>query len=374
MPSAAAEPHPAPPSASTPPATAPGAPPRRCGGPRPPPPAAPTSSPRRSPPDAAPEAERAPPLKVEVFRRAWMAAFAKDAADVRGRALSRERGRAPRPARPGPRGRRPVHRRARDRGAPRPPGRDRGAGRGGLARLPRLLPAELPLPVRRLVHAGERPALRGAGRGAVRRLGGTDAAARAVAAGQGVARTRPARPAAGGRRLRLRRLPDRPARRLSRGRRCSGWTSPSPYLEEARRRSGAPPVQAAAERLPFADASLDAVTCVYLFHELPPKVRVAVAAEFARVLKPGGLSGLRRLDPGGRTRPELALPLARFPAQFHEPFYESYQETTCRRCSARGAAAGWRGHGLPDQSAAVRAEQVTSLRPCAAGRGLPRLR
>jgi len=31
------------------------------------------------------------------------------------------------------------------------------------------------------------------------------------------------------------------------------------------------------------------VLCVYLFHELPPAVRRAAAAEMARVLKPGGL-------------------------------------------------------------------------------------
>ena len=98
------------------------------------------------------------------------------------------------------------------------------------------------------------------------------------------------------------------------------------YLGEARRRSGAATVQAAAERLPFADASLDAITCVYLFHELPPRVRVEVAAEFARVLKPGGLlafaDSLQASD-----APELARPLEAFPALFHEPFYASYQST-----------------------------------------------
>ena len=42
------------------------------------------------------------------------------------------------------------------------------------------------------------------------------------------------------------------------------------------------------------------MTGVYLFHELPPKVRAAVAAEIARVLKPGGLFALRRLHPAVR--------------------------------------------------------------------------
>ena len=98
------------------------------------------------------------------------------------------------------------------------------------------------------------------------------------------------------------------------------------YLAEAERRSGAPGVQAAAERLPFADASLDALTCVYLFHELPPRVRSEVAAEFARVLKPGGVlafaDSLQASD-----APELARPLESFPVYFHEPYYRSYQDT-----------------------------------------------
>jgi SAM-dependent methyltransferase len=43
-----------------------------------------------------------------------------------------------------------------------------------------------------------------------------------------------------------------------------------------------------AEAMPFADASFDVVTSIYLFHEIPPEVRRTVAAEFARILKPGG--------------------------------------------------------------------------------------
>ena len=41
----------------------------------------------------------------------------------------------------------------------------------------------------------------------------------------------------------------------------------------------------------FSDRGEDCaqVTCVYLFHELPAGVRRAVAAEMARVLRPGGL-------------------------------------------------------------------------------------
>ena len=99
------------------------------------------------------------------------------------------------------------------------------------------------------------------------------------------------------------------------------------YLAQARRRSGVEAaVQANAERLPFADASLDAVTCIYLFHELPPKVRPVVAAEIARVLKPGGVlafaDSVQPID-----EPELARLLEVFPAFFHEPYYATYSET-----------------------------------------------
>jgi len=107
----------------------------------------------------------------------------------------------------------------------------------------------------------------------------------------------------------------------------SGVDLSAAYLGEARRRSGVRALaQAAAERLPFADASLDAVTCIYLFHELPPRVRPRVAAEIARVLKPDGVLALadsvQRED-----EPELTRMLEAFPAFFHEPYYGSYLET-----------------------------------------------
>lgn len=100
----------------------------------------------------------------------------------------------------------------------------------------------------------------------------------------------------------------------------------STYLAEARSRSGASGVQALAEKLPFADASLDGLTCVYLFHELPPKIRPLVAAEMARALKPGGVLAFADAIQADRA-PELARPLAAFPAFFHEPYFDSYQAT-----------------------------------------------
>lgn len=97
------------------------------------------------------------------------------------------------------------------------------------------------------------------------------------------------------------------------------------YLAAARSRSGRGGVQANAEALPFADASLDAVTCVYLFHELPPRVRPVVAAEIARVLKPGGvLAFADSVQPADE--PDLSRLLEAFPAYFHEPYYSTYAQ------------------------------------------------
>jgi len=101
----------------------------------------------------------------------------------------------------------------------------------------------------------------------------------------------------------------------------------APYLAAARRvlRENARLrlMVAPGEALPFADASQDIVTCVFLFHELPAGVRAAVAGEMARVLKPGGraivLDSLQRGD-----RPDWDGLLDLFPHHFHEPYYASY--------------------------------------------------
>jgi ubiquinone/menaquinone biosynthesis C-methylase UbiE len=78
-----------------------------------------------------------------------------------------------------------------------------------------------------------------------------------------------------------------------------------------------------AERLPFLDGHFDAVTCIYLLHELPTDVRRRVLAEMARVVRPGGLVVLGdSAQPGDA--PDLAEVLEQFPRHYHEPYYLSY--------------------------------------------------
>src|SRR5690606_36947516 len=80
---------------------------------------------------------------------------------------------------------------------------------------------------------------------------------------------------------------------------------------------------AIAEALPFEDASFDIVSAIYLFHELPPEVRRTVAAEFSRVLKPGGLLVFMDSLQVGDTEVYDGL-LEAFPERFHEPYYAGY--------------------------------------------------
>jgi ubiquinone/menaquinone biosynthesis C-methylase UbiE len=79
------------------------------------------------------------------------------------------------------------------------------------------------------------------------------------------------------------------------------------------------------EAIPVPDASQDAVTSIFMFHELPPKVRRTVFGEFARVLKPGGrlvvVDSLQRGD-----EPAYDGMLELFPQNFHEPYYAGYIE------------------------------------------------
>lgn len=101
----------------------------------------------------------------------------------------------------------------------------------------------------------------------------------------------------------------------------------APYLAVARRRLAAwsrvTLAAANAEALPLADASVDIVTCVYLFHELPHRARQRVAGEIRRVLKPGGrVICVDSLQTGDE--PDYDAMLDWFPVAFHEPYYASY--------------------------------------------------
>jgi ubiquinone/menaquinone biosynthesis C-methylase UbiE len=79
----------------------------------------------------------------------------------------------------------------------------------------------------------------------------------------------------------------------------------------------------AAEAMPIEDASLDMVVSIFLFHELPHKVRGQVISEVHRVLKPGGLFILADSAQFG-DYPELDGLLEYFPHGFHEPYYKDY--------------------------------------------------
>ena len=78
-----------------------------------------------------------------------------------------------------------------------------------------------------------------------------------------------------------------------------------------------------AEALPFPDGYFDAVSCVFLFHELPKRARRKVMSEMARVVRPGGTvvvcDSTQMADSA-----ELRVVLESFPQTYHEPYYKSY--------------------------------------------------
>src|SRR5947208_8493344 len=99
------------------------------------------------------------------------------------------------------------------------------------------------------------------------------------------------------------------------------------YIAEARRhlrRWGWLDLMVAnAEAIPLADESQDAVTSIFMFHELPRKVRRTIFRESARVLKGGGrLIVLDSLQIGDEPSYDGMLEL--FPQNYHEPYYDSY--------------------------------------------------
>ncbi len=91
-----------------------------------------------------------------------------------------------------------------------------------------------------------------------------------------------------------------------------------------------------AEEMPFANSSMQALTCVYLFHELPPKARQNVIDDCLRVLEPGGIlviaDSIQKTD-----SPQFAKVLEDFPKVFHEPYYKDYiNDDISERLSSSG--------------------------------------
>ena len=78
-----------------------------------------------------------------------------------------------------------------------------------------------------------------------------------------------------------------------------------------------------AEELSFKNESLQGVTCVFLFHELPRKARQNVINECFRVLQPGGIfvlaDSIQMSD-----SPMFKDVMDNFHKVFHEPFYYDY--------------------------------------------------
>ena len=82
-------------------------------------------------------------------------------------------------------------------------------------------------------------------------------------------------------------------------------------------------IQANGEELPYLENYFHAVTCVFLFHELPPQARQNVIDQAFRVVKPGGTfvicDSVQVSD-----SPDLALIMEGFSDTFHEPYYRHY--------------------------------------------------
>lgn len=119
----------------------------------------------------------------------------------------------------------------------------------------------------------------------------------------------------------------RDARRAYPAMQLTGLDLSEAYIKEAERHMGrlrpARFLTANAEEIPLEDASQDIVTCIFLYHELPPEVRRVVTREISRVLKPGGLlvftDSLQMGD-----KPNWDGLLEAFPVRFHEPYYRSF--------------------------------------------------
>src|SRR6185369_682700 len=105
-----------------------------------------------------------------------------------------------------------------------------------------------------------------------------------------------------------------------------GLDMSGPYLEAARKLLAGTDTSLIAdnaEAMPLADAQFDAVTSVFLFHELPSDTRRRVMREAWRVLAPGGrfvVSDSAQLADSRELEPALSA----FSAAYHEPYYRGY--------------------------------------------------
>ena len=122
---------------------------------------------------------------------------------------------------------------------------------------------------------------------------------------------------------------ERPSRSIS-----PSPISPAPANAPRRWARRLETLAAPAEKIPLPDASVDVVTSIYLFHELPPKIRAAAASEIARVLKPGGLFVFADSIQYGDA-PEFDGLLDVFPDLLHEPYYTSYAKTDLKQLFAK---------------------------------------
>jgi SAM-dependent methyltransferase len=108
---------------------------------------------------------------------------------------------------------------------------------------------------------------------------------------------------------------------------AAGLDLSPPYADAARKRLArwrqADIAIGALEQAPFADASFDSASCVYLFHELPPRVRRDGARELARMIRPGGVLVLADALQWGDAC-DLDQMLEYFPHSFHEPYFASW--------------------------------------------------
>ncbi len=101
------------------------------------------------------------------------------------------------------------------------------------------------------------------------------------------------------------------------------------YLRQANRWLGELPgelpqlVQGNGEAMPFADGTFQALTCVFLLHELPGEARQNVLNDCFRLLEPGGVlvlaDSIQLAD-----SPQFQPVMDNFRRGFHEPYYRDY--------------------------------------------------